>query len=142
ERLAEFAAPGIQISRFGGDEFILFFDRVESESQFTRMMDEIFAGLKGEVDVAGHVLRIQVSAGAVLSRVEFSEVDEMIVKADLALYKAKELGKNGWQLFESSMDAAFRDRQRMKADLRAAVEAGTLRVVYQPIVTMATMRIS
>ena len=142
ERLATFSAPGIKISRFGGDEFMVFFDRVESESDLARMLDEIFAGLKGEVDVAGHVLRIQISAGAVLARVEASDVDEMIVKADLALYKAKELGKNGWQLFESSMDAAFRDRQRMKADLRSAVEAGTLRVVYQPIVAMATMRIS
>ena len=35
----------------------------------------------------------------------------MIVKADLALYKAKELGKNGWRLFEAAMDAAFRNRQ-------------------------------
>jgi diguanylate cyclase (GGDEF)-like protein len=142
ERLAVFSAPGIKISRFGGDEFMVFFDRVESESHLARMLDDIFAGLKGEVDVAGHVLRVQVSAGAVLARVETSDVDEMIDKADLALYKAKELGKNGWQLFESSMDDAFRDRQRMKADLRGAVEAGTLRVVYQPIVAMATMRIS
>ena len=65
----------------------------------------------------------------------------MIVKADLALYKAKELGKNGWRLFEASMDAAFRNRQIMKADLRNAVEARSLRVVYQPIVSMSTMRI-
>jgi diguanylate cyclase (GGDEF)-like protein len=142
ERLAVFSAPGIKISRFGGDEFMVLFDRVVSESHLARMLDDIFAGLKGEVDVAGHVLRVQVSAGAVLARVETSDVDEMIDKADLALYKAKELGKNGWQLFESSMDDAFRDRQRMKADLRGAVEAGTLRVVYQPIVAMATMRIS
>ena len=43
----------------------------------------------------------------------------MIVKADLALYKAKELGKNDWRLFEAAMDAAFRNRQLMKADLRS-----------------------
>ena len=66
----------------------------------------------------------------------------MIVKADLALYKAKELGKNGWRLFEAAMDAAFRNRQLMKADLRSAVEAKALRVVYQPIVSMETMRIA
>jgi predicted signal transduction protein with EAL and GGDEF domain len=66
----------------------------------------------------------------------------MIVKADLALYKAKELGKNGWRLFEAAMDAAFRNRQLMKADLRSAVEAKALRVVYQPIVAMETMRIA
>jgi predicted signal transduction protein with EAL and GGDEF domain len=66
----------------------------------------------------------------------------MIVKADLALYKAKELGKNGWSLFETEMDVAFRNRQVMKADLRSAIEARSLRVVYQPIVDAHTMRIA
>ncbi|RWC62836.1 EAL domain-containing protein [Mesorhizobium sp.] len=142
ERLAAIAGQGITVSRFGGDEFMIFFDRVEDESHLTSQLDEIFAGLQGEVDVAGHGLRIQASGGAVLSRVKDTDVDAMIVKADLALYKAKELGKNSWRLFEASMDAAFRNRQLMKADLRTAVESKGLRVVYQPIVAMNTMRIA
>ncbi|MER9890980.1 EAL domain-containing protein [Mesorhizobium sp. M0119] len=141
ERLAAVAGPGITVSRFGGDEFMIFFERVEDESHLTGQVDEIFVNLQGEVDVAGHGLRIQASGGAVLSRVKDTDVDAMIVKADLALYKAKELGKNGWRLFEASMDAAFRSRQLMKADLRSAVENNELRVVYQPIVAMSTMRI-
>lgn len=142
ERLAAIAGQGITISRFGGDEFMVFFDRVEDESHLASQTDEIFAALQGEVDVAGHGLRIQASGGAVLSRVRDSDVDAMIVKADLALYKAKELGKNSWRLFEAAMDAAFRNRQSMKADLRSAVESKALRVVYQPIVAMSTMRIA
>ena len=142
ERLASFGSNGVHVSRFGGDEFMIFFDRVEDESHLSTLIDDIFVGMQGEIDVAGHVLRIQASAGAVLSRVDGTDVDEMIVKADLALYKAKELGKNGWRLFEAAMDAAFRNRQLMKADLRSAVEAKTLRVVYQPIVAMDTMRIA
>jgi predicted signal transduction protein with EAL and GGDEF domain len=106
------------------------------------MLDQVFAALQGEVDVAGHALRIQASGGAVLSRVGETEVEAMTVKADLALYKAKELGKNDWRLFESEMDAAFRNRQLMKSDLRAAIEGKALRVVYQPIVGMQTMRIA
>jgi diguanylate cyclase (GGDEF)-like protein len=142
ERLEAFSSESIHVSRFGGDEFMLYFDRIEDESHLSTLMDGIFVGLQGEVDVAGHVLRIQASAGAVVSRVEGTDVDEMIVKADLALYKAKELGKNGWRIFEAAMDAAFRNRQLMKADLRSAVEARGLRVVYQPIVAMETMRIA
>ncbi|BCG84218.1 diguanylate cyclase [Mesorhizobium sp. 113-3-9] len=142
ERLAAIAGQGITVSRFGGDEFMMFFDRVEDESHLASLLDQIFADLQGEVDVAGHGLRIQASAGAVLSKVEGTDVDAMIVKADLALYKAKELGKNGWRLFEAAMDAAFRNRQLMKADLRTAVESKNLRVVYQPIVAMKTMRIA
>ena len=142
ERLAAFAGDTVKVSRFGGDEFMIFIDHVEDESHLTGILDQIFAGLQGEIDVAGHALRIQASGGAVLSRVKDTDVDAMIVKADLALYKAKELGKNDWRLFEAAMDAAFRSRQVMKADLRAAIETKSLRVVYQPIVTMDTMRIA
>ena len=141
ERLAAFASDTVKVSRFGGDEFMVFVDHVEDDSHLAGILDQIFAGLQGEIDVAGHSLRIQASGGAVLSRVKDTDVDSMIVKADLALYKAKELGKNGWRLFEAAMDAAFRNRQLMKADLRAAIEAKELRVVYQPIVAMETMRI-
>ena len=142
ERLAAVAGQGVNVSRFGGDEFMIFFDRVEDESHLNTLLDHIFADLQGEVDVAGHGLRIQASGGAVLSNVKDTDVDAMIVKADLALYKAKELGKNSWRLFEAAMDAAFRNRQLMKADLRNAVQAKELRVVYQPIVAVNTMRIA
>ncbi|WP_428832852.1 putative bifunctional diguanylate cyclase/phosphodiesterase [Pseudaminobacter soli (ex Li et al. 2025)] len=142
ERLATVANENIKVSRFGGDEFMIFFNRVEDPNHLGTMLDTIFAELQGDVDVAGHVLRIQASGGAVLSRVADGDVDSMIVKADLAMYKAKELGKNGWRLFELSMDAAFRDKQLLKADLRSTVEAKGLRVVFQPIVAMETMRIA
>ncbi|MBM2710622.1 EAL domain-containing protein [Mesorhizobium caraganae] len=142
ERLAAVAGQGVNVSRFGGDEFMIFFDCVEDESHLNTLLDHIFADLQGEVDVAGHGLRIQASGGAVLSKVKDTDVDAMIVKADLALYKAKELGKNSWRLFEAAMDAAFRNRQLMKADLRNAVQARELRVVYQPIVAVNTMRIA
>jgi diguanylate cyclase (GGDEF)-like protein len=141
ERLEAFGSETVKVSRFGGDEFMIYFDAVEDESHLTAMLDHIFAGLQGDADVAGHILRIQASGGAVLSRVKDTDVDAMIVKADLALYRAKELGKNAWRLFESAMDAAFRTKQLMKADLRSAVEAKGLRVVFQPIVSMETMRI-
>lgn len=141
ERLAGYASDNIRISRFGGDEFMIFVDQVSDEEEFSRLMEDIFSGMQGDVDVAGHALRVQLSAGAVVSQARDADVDAMIVKADLALYKAKELGKNGWQLFEAQMDAAFRNKQVMKADLRSAIEARNLRVVYQPIISVDSMRI-
>ena len=142
ERLSHLAGDDVKVSRFGGDEFMIFFNDVKDPAGFARTVDAMFRSLHGEVDVAGHALRIQASAGAVLSRAGGASVDAMIVRADLALYKAKENGKNGWQLFEDAMDRAFRDRQMMKADLRQAIETQSLRVVYQPIVSMQTMRIA
>ncbi len=142
QKLAGLARENVKISRFGGDEFMLYFDKVESTEALHTELARIFEALQGEVDVAGHSLRIQASAGAVLAKVSETDVDSMFVKADLALYKAKEFGKNGWQVFEATMDAEFRNRQVLKADLRHAVENKLLRVVYQPIVAMDTMRIA
>jgi predicted signal transduction protein with EAL and GGDEF domain len=142
EKLSAFSSDQIKISRFGGDEFMIFFDGLANQDDLDSRMGSIFASLQGEVDVAGHMLRIQLSGGAVLSRVGDTNVDDMTVKADLALYKAKELGKSTWRVFEAAMDAAFRNRQLVKADLRSAIEAKGLRVVYQPIIAMDTMRIA
>ncbi len=142
EKLARFSSDDVKVSRFGGDEFMIFFNQVTGEPELSALLDQMFLDLQGRVDVQGHILKVQLSAGAVLSRVSETDVDAMIVKADLALYRAKELGKNRWRLFESTMDAEFRNRQTMKSDLRSAVDARQLRVVYQPIVDIKTMRIA
>ncbi len=142
ERLSGFEGDNVKISRFGGDEFMIFFNRVEDEYDFAAQFKTIFDALQGEVEIAGHALRIQSSAGAVVAPVRDNDMDAITVKADLALYNAKEQGKNGWRLFEDEMDVAFRNRQMMKSDLRSAIQARALRVVYQPIVDMKSMRIS
>lgn len=142
DRLVEHVGENTRVSRFGGDEFIVYFDSVENAEELEGMMNHIFEGFRGDVDVAGHALRIQASAGAVLTRVGDADVEDLIVKADLALYEAKDDGKNRWRLFEATMDAAFRARQTLKAELRLAVEQGDLRVVYQPIVGLKSMKIA
>lgn len=141
ERLGRHASERIRVSRFGGDEFMLFFREVSDAATLSAKIDEIIEGLAGDVDVSGHSLRIQASGGAVMMRVRDFDFDTVVVKADLALYAAKENGKNGWRLFEPAMDQAFRNKQLLKADLRQAVMNNGLRVVYQPIVSMDTMRI-
>jgi diguanylate cyclase (GGDEF)-like protein len=142
ERLQKLETGTIRVSRFGGDEFMVFFDDVPDRAAFSCTIDRILGSLNGDVDVAGHNLRIQVSGGAVITSAREADFDTLAVKADLALYNTKENGKNGWRLFEAAMDQAFRNRQLLKADLRHTVESGGLRVVFQPIVSMDTMRIA
>ena len=114
----------------------------DQEHDLAMRMEALFEGLQGEIDVGGHALRIQASCGAVMTTAREGDFDAMIVKADLALYKAKEHGKNSWQLFETALDEEFRSRQLMKAELRNAIETNGLRVVYQPIIAMDSMRIA
>ena len=130
EKLAAFASDTVRIGRFGGDEFVIFFDRVEDESHLASMLGPHLRRTAGRRRRRGPCAAHPGQRRRVLSRVKDTDVDGMIVKADLALYKAKELGKNNWRQFESAMDAAFRNRQLMKADLRTAIEVKSLRVVY------------
>lgn len=140
QKLAELAPEGVVVGRFGGDEFTMYFDDVERPVDFTNTMERIFGEMTGNFDIAGNSIRVQLSAGGVLGRAGCFDVEAMMVKADLALYNAKERGKNGWRLFEGAMDEAFRNRQTLKADLRAAIETGSLRAAFQPIISMQTMR--
>ena len=118
ERLQKLQEPNVLVSRFGGDEFMIYFNDVADKSTFSNTIERFLACLNGDVDVAGHDLRIQASGGAVIASVRDADFDALVVKADLALYTTKENGKNGWKIFEPAMDQAFRNRQLLKADLR------------------------
>src|SRR5690606_3710515 len=80
EKLASFASDEVKVSRFGGDEFMIYFNQVSGDAELTALLDQMFLDLQGSVDVQGHALKVQLSAGAVLSRVRDSDVDAMIVK--------------------------------------------------------------
>lgn len=141
ERLSKHVDDNVKVSRFGGDEFMVFVRNLPDEAAMCAKLEMIFDDLAADVDVAGHVMQIQASAGAVVCRVADADVDGMIVKADLALYATKDSGKNHWKLFEASMDEAFRRKQTVKSELRQAISRGQLRVAYQPIVGMKSMKV-
>ncbi|MGE0279446.1 MAG: putative bifunctional diguanylate cyclase/phosphodiesterase [Rhizobiaceae bacterium] len=142
ERIASLASKHTIVSRFGGDEFVFFWDDIESPAALRIQLDALAARMGGLLEVSGNRLRVQASGGAVFGPAAAAELDALIVRADLALHRAKERGKNGWCLFEEAMEQAFRSRQLLKADLRTAVDQKGLRVVYQPIVSVDSMKIA
>ncbi|RFC66930.1 MULTISPECIES: putative bifunctional diguanylate cyclase/phosphodiesterase [Mesorhizobium] len=127
--------------RFGGDEFMIFYNNVRSTDQLSSIAESTFAAIEGPTFVAGNEFRIRLSIGIACEPANNFNIETMIVKADLALHVAKKNGKARWQLFEPRIDEAFRTRQRLIEDLRAAVEKGGLNVVYQPIISSKTMRV-
>lgn len=142
ERMLSVATQDSVVGRFGGDEFVLFIDVVADVQALSGLLDDAIRRLGGEFMLEGNNLAVRASGGAVCMTVKEADVDDMIVKADLALYKAKASGKDRWHLFEVELEQAFRERQLLKAALSAAVAEGGLRVVYQPIVNVATMTIA
>jgi predicted signal transduction protein with EAL and GGDEF domain len=76
-----------------------------------------------------------------VSREPTDDLDALMTKADLALYKAKGNGKSQSQVFRDEMDTDYRYRQRLKGDLKLAVAAGELSLVYQPIVDLKSRKV-
>lgn len=140
KRLGRFASENVIVGRFGGDEFVVFCNDVADRESFGSLLDAVRETLSTPSEVFGTRIALESSGGAVLVQVASTDVDTMIVRADLALHAAKAHGKNGWMLFEESMEQSFRLRERLKADLRNAIVDRSLRVVYQPILQVKTMK--
>ena len=84
---------------------------------------------------------VNVSIGVVLSPQRDDSLDALMTKADLALYKAKANGKGQAQVFHDEMDTEYRYRQKLKAELKIAVQQGSLTLAFQPLIDLKTRRV-
>ncbi|HHV67252.1 putative bifunctional diguanylate cyclase/phosphodiesterase [Brucella intermedia] len=141
ERLNSLDPQRFVASRFGGDEFVVFVFNLRSEADIAGVMDHIMAVATGVYDLDGDQVQIDISAGVAIENVERSDVGSMHINADLALYEAKSTEEKSWSVFVDAMDTKYRGRQKLKADLRLAINHGEIKVVYQPIVSAQSLRV-
>lgn len=132
-RLRSLSRQKLVVSRFGGDEFVLFLPNVEDVEDLQATMDHLIDTLRGTYIIDGHKLFISLSGGVVMSKVADVKIEEMHIQADLALYEAKRRDKNRWTLFETSMDQRYTERQGMKVALREAIRTHSMDLFYQPM---------
>lgn len=130
------------ISRHGGDEFVIFLPGMADERAVLDVASGISQALNTPFVFDSIVFHPFSSIGFVFQRGTDLDIDDLFVKADLALYAAKRGGKGSIRAFEDSMDKVNKRRQKIKSDLEHAIETGGLSVVYQPILNMANGRVS
>ncbi len=130
------------LSRFGGDEFTIFRMGGVDRKAAQGYAEAAIRAFQRPFELSGQHMRIGASIGVVVEPVTDGDFDALLTKADLALYKAKGLGKGQFRLFADELDIDYRYRQRLKADLRDAVANHALHLVYQPIVDRRTHRVS
>ncbi|PYE86298.1 putative bifunctional diguanylate cyclase/phosphodiesterase [Phyllobacterium leguminum] len=141
ERLAEMDPMRFIPSRFGGDEFVIFVPDAGSEIQIDSVMDHLLSAVSGTYQLSDHSVEVDVNAGVALAPAAQFDLQSLHIMADLALYEAKGSEGRNWAMFEEAMDIRYRSRQRLKNDLRGAIASGSLKVVYQPIVSAQSLRI-
>jgi len=129
------------VARFGGDEFVLL-ARGTKDGFAEDLAREVMRGLTVPMSVEGVSIQVTGSIGVAIAPTDGREADILLQHADMALYHAKAKGRDGFCLFEPSMEEEFLDLRSLEAALRVAIEKEELEVYYQPIVDLKSGEIS
>ncbi len=130
------------VARLGGDEFAILLDDIGGESDATVVAERIQEQLARPAHVGRHDLFSSVSIGIAFSSSGYETAEDALRDADIAMYRAKALGRGRYELFDEGMHAQVLRVLELETDLRGAVEREEFAVHYQPIVTMATKRLT
>ena len=141
DRLRRSIGAANLLARLGGDEFIIYRSGMSDPDDTMLDAHSILSVFKPPFSILGESLSTNVSIGIVTSVDPEDDLNALMTKADLALYKAKGLGKAQAQLFHDEMDTAYRYRQRLKTELKACVEANGLTLAFQPLIDLKSRRV-
>ncbi len=134
-RLSGLLRPEDLVSRLGGDEFAVIVTGSTDTASLQRIADRIIGAICAPYSVNGHNIIIGASIGIAIIDHRFSgDTSDVMRYADMALYRAKNEGRNRACIYDAAMDADLSERKQLEHDLREAIANDQLRLVYQPIV--------
>ncbi len=141
-RLLGCVRQGDVVARLGGDEFAIVQTNVcdpdDTEALAARIVDTV----SKPYEIAGQRIDISTSIGMTLAPRDGADADQLMKNADLALYRAKADGRQGYSFFEPHMNDHSQVRRRMELDLRKAFDNEELALFYQPIICLETQRVT
>lgn len=128
---------GDTVARLGGDEFVVVLEELsrhpaEAATQAEGVAEKILAALNRPLRYAGHDIQSSCSIGVVLFTDPHASAEDLMKHADLAMYQAKEAGRNTVRFFDPEMHAAVIERIALEKDLRAGIQNEQMVLFYQP----------
>jgi diguanylate cyclase (GGDEF)-like protein len=130
------------IARMGGDEFVIVQSPITDPAEATALAQRVIELMSEPFDIDGHQALIGASVGIALGPGDGLRPDKLLRNADLALYRAKGDGRGRFRFFEPTMDLHMKARRIMEQDLRNALLSGEFELLYQPVVNLASNKIS
>lgn len=138
QRLAGLLRADDILARLGGDEFAAVLKGFDSLDEITRLADKILQALNLPFTIGGRELFISASIGVASLGNEVEDPGSLLKNANAALSRAKEKGRGGYHVFDETLDAEYRTRVALAADLRRALENDEFVLHYQPKVCAET----
>lgn len=136
DRLQACVREGDSVARMGGDEFVILIESLstnpnEAATQTELIADKILAALGGPYTLREHAYVITPSIGIVVFLHQTETMDELLKKADVAMYQAKTVGRNNARFFDPAMQAAVSMRLKLETDMHRALEQHEFILHYQ-----------
>jgi diguanylate cyclase (GGDEF)-like protein len=129
------------VARLSGDEFAILLEDVEIPSTAVKVAQRIIQALGKPLQVAGKELEPSASIGIAIGDSRYVVADEVLKDADIALYRAKELGRNRFELFDESLQKSAVNVLNMEGELRLALQHDQFEPYFQPIVRLDSKEI-
>lgn len=129
------------VSRQGGDEFIILLADIGQPKQVARIAHNVMNEVGREYQIDGHEFSVTTSIGISTFPNDGEDIDTLIRNADVAMYFAKTLGRNGYQFFNDEMNTRIQERNALEHTLRNALDREEFLLHYQPEIDFASGRI-
>ena len=141
KRLCDDVGEDGHVGRMGGDEFAIVLTDAQSRHKVEQLADQIIRSIAEPYMIDQTEIRIGVSIGCAFGPIDGATVDDLILKADLALYEAKGAGRGVAKYFSFELQTEQDDRVRLETDLRSALSSRQFHLVYQPLVNAKTQKL-
>jgi diguanylate cyclase (GGDEF)-like protein len=129
------------VARLGGDEFVILLEDLKTPIEYKAIAERVLQILDKPIELGGSRVFMSVSIGVVLSHTRYTLAEDVLRDADIAMYRAKKLGRNRIVVFKPSMLAGVMNHIEMETSLRKAYQNQEFVVHYQPIVNTLSHQI-
>ncbi|PQV64006.1 diguanylate cyclase (GGDEF) domain-containing protein [Abditibacterium utsteinense] len=140
-RLETIVRSADTVARLGGDEFVMLLDDIEDLSHATHIAERIGRAMTTPFHLNNQEIFISVSIGITLNNATYTQTEELLRDADTAMYRAKNAGRNRYEIFDRQMHSAAIERLELESDLHRALDAQDFVLHFQPIIDLNTHKL-
>ncbi|AQZ95861.1 putative bifunctional diguanylate cyclase/phosphodiesterase [Halopseudomonas phragmitis] len=142
QRMAQQVRPSDTIVRMGGDEFIVLLPNLLRDDDVVPVVERLMSGIARPYCIQGIDLHVSASIGITMSDGYIEQPMQLIQQADMAMYKAKQQGRNHFQWYTSDLNERVCEHARLRNELQKAIETQSLKLHYQPQIEARTGRVA